>query len=140
MRRILSGSVAAALALAAGVASPLRAQMDMQHPMEMPAGPLGIPETRMGSGSQEVPDPIRVSGMPRGPAGISMGCCISICARSGDATPAASASAAATEPLRILRISTSPQAKVEARVARAARTHCAWDDRLRLEAVARGVG
>src|SRR6266498_2904571 len=56
MRRILGGSVAAALALAAGVASPLRAQMDMQHPMEMPAGPLGIPETRMGSGTSWLPD------------------------------------------------------------------------------------
>src|SRR6266508_3772705 len=56
MRRILSGSVAAAMALAAGVASPLRAQMDMQHPMEMPAGPLGIPETRMGSGTSWLPD------------------------------------------------------------------------------------
>src|SRR2546425_12056237 len=53
------------------------------------------------SGSHDVPDPIRVSGMPRGPAGISMGCCMCICARSGDATPATSASAAATEPPRV---------------------------------------
>src|SRR5882724_3066527 len=56
MRRILSGSVAAALALVAGAAWPLRAQMHMQHPMEMPAGPLGIPETRMGSGTSWLPD------------------------------------------------------------------------------------
>src|SRR5256885_16792934 len=56
MRRILSGSVAAALALGAGAASPLRAQMHMQHPREMPAGPLGIPETRMGSGTSWLPD------------------------------------------------------------------------------------
>src|SRR5256885_14411266 len=49
MRRLL-------LALVAGAASPLRAQMHMQHPMEMPAGPLGIPETRMGSGTSWLPD------------------------------------------------------------------------------------
>src|SRR3989454_7406068 len=34
----------------------LSAQMDMQHPMEMPVGPLGIPETRMGSGTSWLPD------------------------------------------------------------------------------------
>ena len=56
MRRMLSGSAAAALALVACAASPLRAQMDMQHPMEMHAGPLGIPETRMGSGTSWLPD------------------------------------------------------------------------------------
>jgi len=56
MRRILGGSVAAALALVAGAASPLRAQMHMQHPMEMNVGPLGIPETRMGSGTSWLPD------------------------------------------------------------------------------------
>src|SRR5881296_988155 len=56
MRRMLSGSVAAALALVACAASPLRAQMDMQHPMEMHEGPLGIPETRMGSGTSWLPD------------------------------------------------------------------------------------
>src|SRR5713226_791923 len=44
------------LVLIAGAASPLRAQMAMQHPMEMPAGPLGIPETRMGSGTSWLPD------------------------------------------------------------------------------------
>src|SRR6266513_4109871 len=36
--------------------SDLSAQMDMQHPMEMQAGPLGIPETRMGSGTSWLPD------------------------------------------------------------------------------------
>src|ERR1700745_1050575 len=56
MRRILIGSEATALALVAGLASPLRAQMDMQRPMEMQAGPLGIPETRMGSGTSWLPD------------------------------------------------------------------------------------
>ena len=56
MLRILGGSVSAALALVAGAASPLRAQMHMQHPMEMQAGPLGIPETRMGSGTSWLPD------------------------------------------------------------------------------------
>src|SRR5881409_2969395 len=56
MRRILGGSVGAALAFVAGAASPLRGQMDMQHPMEMHAGPLGIPETRMGSGTSWLPD------------------------------------------------------------------------------------
>src|SRR2546426_327839 len=49
MRRLL-------LLLIAGAASPLRAQMDMPHPMEMNAGPLGIPETRMGSGTSWLPD------------------------------------------------------------------------------------
>src|SRR5712692_1816795 len=44
------------LVLIAGAASPLRAQMAMQHPMEMPAGPLGLPETRMGSGTSWLPD------------------------------------------------------------------------------------
>src|SRR5438128_2039226 len=49
MRRLL-------LLLIVGAASPLRAQMDMPHPMEMNAGPLGIPETRMGSGTSWLPD------------------------------------------------------------------------------------
>src|SRR5207237_6637903 len=44
------------LVLIAGAASPLRAQMHMQHPMEMLAGPLGIPETRMGSRTSWLPD------------------------------------------------------------------------------------
>src|SRR2546430_16998060 len=48
MRRLL-------LALIAGAAWPLRAQMDMQHPMEMNAAPLDIPETRMGSGPSWLP-------------------------------------------------------------------------------------
>src|SRR5216117_3572360 len=56
MRSILSGWVAAALALVAGPPWTLRAQMDMQHPMEMHAGPLDIPETRMGSGTSWLPD------------------------------------------------------------------------------------
>src|SRR5437588_5059138 len=43
--------------------------------------------------------------MPRGPAFISMGCCMCICARSGDAAPAMSTS-------KNLRMSRSPQAKV----------------------------
>jgi hypothetical protein len=49
MRRLL-------LALLAGTPSPVRAQMDMQHPMEMHGGPLGMPETRMGSGTSWLPD------------------------------------------------------------------------------------
>ncbi len=55
MRRILSGSVAAVLALVAATAGPLSAQMDMHH-MEMSTAPLGIPETRMGSGTSWLPD------------------------------------------------------------------------------------
>src|SRR2546428_12272482 len=49
MRRLL-------LALVACWASPLRAQMDMQHSMKMNEGPLGIPESRMGSGTSWLPD------------------------------------------------------------------------------------
>src|SRR5438445_8319416 len=49
MRRLL-------LALVVGATWPLRAQVDMQHPMQMPEGPLGIPETRMGSGTSWLPD------------------------------------------------------------------------------------
>src|ERR1044071_2331314 len=56
MRRVFSGSMDAVLALVVGATWPLRAQMDMQHPMEMSAGPLGIPETRMGSGTSWLPD------------------------------------------------------------------------------------
>ncbi len=44
------------LALITGTTWPLRAQMDMQHPMQMKAGPLGIPEARMGSGTSWLPD------------------------------------------------------------------------------------
>ena len=49
MRRLL-------LALIACATWPLRAQMDMQHSMEMNEGPLGIPESRMGSGTSWLPD------------------------------------------------------------------------------------
>ena len=49
MRRLL-------LALIACAAWPLRAQMDMQHSMKMNEGPLGIPESRMGSGTSWLPD------------------------------------------------------------------------------------
>jgi hypothetical protein len=56
MRRPLGRSVAAALAFLAGTVSPVGAQTDMQHPMEMRAGPLGIPESRMGSGTSWLPD------------------------------------------------------------------------------------
>src|SRR6266702_3992338 len=44
------------LALITGTTWPLRAQMDMQHPMQMKAGPLGIPEARIGSGTSWLPD------------------------------------------------------------------------------------
>src|SRR6266571_2651678 len=56
------------LVLIAGVAWPLRAQMDMQQPMEMRAGPLGIPETRMGSGTSWLPDasPMHATHIPLG--------------------------------------------------------------------------
>lgn len=56
MRTVFTDSMAAALTLVAGTVWPLRAQMDMQHPMEMSAGPLGIPEARMGSGTAWLPD------------------------------------------------------------------------------------
>ncbi len=49
MRRLL-------LTLIACAAWPLRAQMDMQHSMHMNEGPLGIPESRMGSGTSWLPD------------------------------------------------------------------------------------
>ena len=49
MRRLL-------LALFACATWPLRAQMDMQHPMQMDVGLLGIPESRMGSGTSWLPD------------------------------------------------------------------------------------
>src|SRR2546427_8715074 len=51
MRTNLRGRTAAALAWVFALAAPLHAQMDMQHDMHMPEGPLGIPETRMGSGT-----------------------------------------------------------------------------------------
>ena len=58
MRGILGGWTAAALAFVVGAAWPLSAQMPMgtQHPMQMHAGPLGIPETRTGSGTSWLPD------------------------------------------------------------------------------------
>ena len=49
MRRLL-------LALIACATWPLRAQMDMQHSMEMNGGPLGIPDSRRGSGTSWLPD------------------------------------------------------------------------------------
>src|SRR6185437_2494561 len=49
MRRLL-------LALVACATWPLRAQMHMQHSMNMNEGPLGIPESRMGSGTSWLPD------------------------------------------------------------------------------------
>lgn len=57
MRNTISGSIAVAFVLMVStVASPLQAQMDMQHPMPMPLGPLGIPESRTGSGTSWLPD------------------------------------------------------------------------------------
>ncbi len=44
------------LALVACATWPLHAQMDMQHSMKMNEGPLGIPESRMGSGTSWLPD------------------------------------------------------------------------------------
>src|SRR5213596_3878891 len=49
MRRLL-------LTLIACAEWPLRAQMDMQHSMNVNEGPLGIPESRMGSGTSWLPD------------------------------------------------------------------------------------
>ncbi len=56
MRKIITGSIAAVVVFAMTMAQPATAQMDMQHPMQMPEGPLGIPETRMGSGTSWLPD------------------------------------------------------------------------------------
>ena len=56
MHITLSARVGAALALLAGGPSPARSQMHMQHPMSMTEGPLGIPETRQGSGTSWLPD------------------------------------------------------------------------------------
>ena len=56
MRITLSARVGAALALLAGGVSPAHAQMHMQHPMSRPEAPLGIPETRLGSGTSWLPD------------------------------------------------------------------------------------
>src|SRR2546428_11703495 len=56
MRTNFRGRMAAALAWVFALGAPLHAQMDMQHDMHMPEGPLGIPETRMGSGTSWLPD------------------------------------------------------------------------------------
>src|SRR2546427_10208272 len=56
MRTTVRGRTAAALALVAGLAAPLHAQMDMEHDMHLPEGPLGVPETRLGSGTSWLPD------------------------------------------------------------------------------------
>jgi len=56
MRINPSARVGAALALLAGGVSPARAQMHMQHPTSGPEAPLGIPETRLGSGTSWLPD------------------------------------------------------------------------------------
>src|SRR5256712_5466995 len=56
MRTNFRGHTAAALAWVFAGAAPLHAQMDMQHDMHMPEGPLGIPEARMGSGTSWLPD------------------------------------------------------------------------------------
>src|SRR5437879_5988836 len=52
------GHVAAALAWVLAMAAPLHAQMDMdmEHDMHLPEGPLGVPETRLGSGTSWLPD------------------------------------------------------------------------------------
>src|SRR2546425_116745 len=56
MRTNFRGRMAAALAWVFALGAPLHAQMDMQHDMHMAEGPLGIPETRMGSGTSWLPD------------------------------------------------------------------------------------
>src|SRR6058998_3019965 len=56
MRIALGAWVCAALTSLAGAASPAHAQMHMQHPMSTAETPLGIPETRQGSGTSWLPD------------------------------------------------------------------------------------
>lgn len=57
MRNTFSRSIAVALVLmVSAMASSLQAQMDMQQPMPMQVGPLGIPENRTGSGTSWLPD------------------------------------------------------------------------------------
>src|SRR3989442_14668857 len=56
MRTTWRGRMAAALAWVFALGAPLPAQMDMQHAWHMPAGPLGIPEARIGSGTSWLPD------------------------------------------------------------------------------------
>src|SRR5439155_20132425 len=76
------------------------------------------------SGSHEVPDPCRVSGMPSGPSVMDIGCCMCICERAGDGPPASNASAAPTRALRVMCISRSPpQVHVEAVPRVAAKAH-----------------
>src|SRR2546422_7526147 len=56
MRTNCRGRMAAAVVWVFALGAPLQAQMDMQRDMHMPEGPLGIPETRMGSGTSWLPD------------------------------------------------------------------------------------
>src|SRR3989449_8476197 len=56
MRINPSARVGAALALLAGGGSPARAQMHTPHPTSGPEAPLGIPETRLGSGTSWLSD------------------------------------------------------------------------------------
>ena len=56
MRSIVTGSMAALLVFLVTMVRPANAQMDMQQSPQMHAGPLGIPETRMGSGTSWLPD------------------------------------------------------------------------------------
>src|SRR3989475_4440061 len=55
MRIALGAWVCAALTLLARAASPAHAQMHMQQPMSTAGTPLGIPETRQGSGTASLP-------------------------------------------------------------------------------------
>src|SRR5438309_37305 len=50
--------MAAVMAWFCAIAAPLHAQMDMdtEHDMHLPEGPLGVPETRLGSGTSWLPD------------------------------------------------------------------------------------
>jgi hypothetical protein len=56
MRTTVRGRTTAALVFVAGLAAPLHAQMDMEHDMHLPEGPLGVLETRLGSGTSWLPD------------------------------------------------------------------------------------
>ena len=56
MRIMFIGPVTAILALAADTARPLHAQANHQHPKPSRSGPLGIPDTRSGSGTSWLPD------------------------------------------------------------------------------------
>src|SRR5690349_14873245 len=74
---------------------------------------------RAASGSQEVPDPSRDSGIASGPV-IDIGCCMSIWARSDQTGAARSARVAATEPRSVLSIVSSPRQNRERAPPRAA--------------------